>query len=428
MNASSPPTTVGTPVRTKPWQEGNAIGPEETRAVLRVMESRKLSLFQGAWKPTPPYSFLGGPEVQTLENLAKETMGTEHIVAVNSATSGLSAACGALGLGFGDEVIVSPYTMSACAMAPLWYGAIPVFADVEIATGCLDPASIQRCITKRTKAILVIHQFGIPADMDAIMSIAKTNNLHVIEDCAQAWGALYKGKSVGTIGDIGIFSFNVHKTIQCGEGGLCVTNNKELALRLQLIRNHGEAVVEDIGYTEITNIVGANFRMTEIQAAIAQEQLKKLQRLNEIRMKLVRKLSQSTEKYDFLDVLGLDDNRQSTYYVCPIRFYSKHCHNIARAEFVRMLAAEGIPVGEGYVRPLYLLPLFQKKNAFKNGYPWSAPENRDSQPSYAKGICPNAERLYEKELLLHFYLCYPQQEEDVHDIVTAIDKVVSLCT
>lgn len=420
-----PPTPVGSPVRTRPWHEGNAIGKEETEAVRRVMESRQLSLFQGAYTPTPPYSFLGGPEVQALENRAKEMMGIEHAVAVNSATSGLSAAIGALGLGFGDEVIVSPYTMSACAVAPLWYGAIPVFADVEMATGCLDPTSIRSCLTPRTKAILVIHQFGIPADMDAIMAIAREHQLKVIEDCAQAWGALYKGDGVGTFGDIGIFSFNVHKTIHCGEGGLCVTNNKELALRLQLIRNHGEAVVEDAGYTAITNTVGANFRMTELQAAIAQEQLKKLQRLNAIRMKLVGELSRSTKKYGFLDVLGLDGDRHSTYYVCPVLFFSERCRNLARADFVRMLAAEGIPFGEGYVRPLYLLPIFQRKIAFKNGYPWSAPENRDANPSYAKGTCPNAERLYEKELLLHFHLCHPQTEEDVHDIVTAIDKVVT---
>lgn len=423
MNPFPPPTTISPPVRTKPWQESNAIGKEETDAILRVMESRRFSLFQGAYKPTPPYSFLGGPEVQALENLAKEMMGVPNVVAVNSATSGLSAACGALGLGFGDEVIVSPYTMSACAMAPLWYGAIPIFADVEMATGCLDPISIRSCITKRTKAILVIHQFGIPANMDAIMDIAQEYQLKVIEDCAQAWGALYKGKGVGTFGDIGIFSFNVHKTIQCGEGGLCVTNDKELALRLQLIRNHGEAVVEDAGYTEITNIIGSNFRMTELQAAIAQEQLKKLERLNAIRRKLVEILARSVQQYDFLEVLGLENNRHSTYYVCPIRFFSEHYHNITRAEFVRMLAAEGIPFGEGYTRPLYLLPLFQKKIAFKNGYPWSAPENRDANISYARGICPNAERLYERELFLHFSLCHPQTEEDVLDVVTAVGKV-----
>ena len=127
---------------------------------------------------------------------------------MNSATSGLYASIGALGIGFGDEVIVSPYTMSACAMAPMIYGAIPIFADVELDTGSLDPDSIEENITKRTKAIMVVHQFGIPANMDSIMAIAKKYGLFVIEDCAQAHGAKYKGKFVGTIGDIGVFSMN----------------------------------------------------------------------------------------------------------------------------------------------------------------------------------------------------------------------------
>ena len=413
----------GTPVRTKPWQESNAIGREEMQGVVRVMKSGRLSLYLGVYKPAPPYNFLGGPEVQALEKLAEKHIGVAHVVAVNSATSGLMAAIGALGLGFGDEVIVSPYTMSACTVVPLWYGAIPVFADVELSTGCLDPQSIRKRLTPRTKAILVIHQFGIPANMDEIMKIAREHKLKVIEDCAQAWGAKWKGRAVGTIGDIGVFSFNVHKTIQCGEGGLCVTKDPELAFRLQMIRNHGESIVSDAKYANITNIVGCNFRMTELQAAVAQAQLKKLKKLNAVRTKLVRALAQGLQQYDAFDILGLDDDRESTYYICPIRFYSKKLHGISRAEFVRMLKAEGIPFGEGYVRPLYLLPLFQKRIAFKHGYPWSAPENKASKPSYEKGICPNAERLFEKDLLLHFYLCYPQEERDVRDIIKGMEKV-----
>lgn len=414
----------GTPVRRKPWRESNAIGKEEKKGVARVMDRGRLSLYLGVYKPAPPYNFLGGPEVQALERLAKKQIGVPHVVAVNSATSGLMAAIGALGLGFGDEVIVSPYTMSACTVVPLWYGAIPVFADIELDTGCLDPKSIRKQITPRTKAILVIHQFGIPANMGEIMKIAREHKLKVIEDCAQAWGAKWRGKPVGTIGDIGVFSFNVHKTIQCGEGGLCVTKDPELAFRLQMIRNHGESVVADAKYTDITNIVGCNFRMTEIQAAIAQAQLKKLKKLNAVRTTLVRAFARGIEHFDGLHVLGLDDNRQSTYYVCPIRFFPQKCHNLSRADFVRMMKAEGIPFGEGYVKPLYLLPIFQRKVAFKHGYPWSALENKASKPNYEKGICPNAERLYEKELIVFFYLCYPQKASDVKDIVRAIKKVM----
>jgi dTDP-4-amino-4,6-dideoxygalactose transaminase len=291
----------GTPVRTKPWKESNALGKEEQDAAMRVLQSGHLSLFQGAFNPHPPYNFRGGPEVQALEELASSVLQSKHVVAINSATSGLSAAVGALQIGPGDEVIVSPYTMSACAVAPLWYGAIPVFADVN-AYGCLDPASVKANVTPRTKAIIVVHQFGIPADMDGIMAIAEQYNLQVIEDCAQAWGASYKGQTVGTIGDIGVCSFNVHKTIQSGEGGLCITQNDDLAFRLQLIRNHGEAVVGDANYRDIENIVGGNFRLTELQAAICQEQLKKLPVLNAKRIAMVHKLYDALKRYDFLEV------------------------------------------------------------------------------------------------------------------------------
>ena len=425
MNDTRLAINGGKPVRTALWHESNAIGKEEKKAVLRVMENGRLSCFLGTYNPAPPYNFLGGPEVQLLENQMKEKIGATHVVSMNSATSCLSAAIGALGIGFGDEVIVSPYTMSACAVAPIWYGAIPVFADVEHDTGCLDPDSIRKSLSSRTKAILVIHQFGFPANMDAIMAIAKEHHLVVIEDCAQAWGAMYKGKSVGTIGDIGVFSFNVHKTIQCGEGGLCVTANKELAFRLQMIRNHGESVVEDAHYENITNIVGCNFRMTEIQAAIAQEQLKKLDALNDMRLTLVEYLSKALSHHDCLITPLPPLERSATYYVYPLRFLGSKCKSLTRNRFVDLLHAEGIRFAKGYVKPLYLLPIFQTRTAFKHGYPWSAPENRSSLPTYTKGTCPVAERLYEDEMMINLFVCPPQTKKDIHDIALAIDKVLT---
>ena len=219
----------GPPVRTAPWQDNVTTGEAERDAALEVLESGYLSLFEGAHAPDPPFDFRGGPWVRKLEERAAEQLGGARVVSVNSATSGLYAAVGALGLGYGDEVIVSPYTMSACAVAPLIYGAIPVFADVEIETGCLSAAAVARVLTRRTRAVLVVHQFGIPADMDAIMALTREHGLKLIEDCAQAWGASYKGRPVGTMGDVGVFSFNVNKTVQAGEGGLCVTNDPDLA-------------------------------------------------------------------------------------------------------------------------------------------------------------------------------------------------------
>ena len=202
-------------------------------AACRAIRSGYLSKFEGSFTPDPPFSFDGGPEVQQFERLWSDYYECDYSVSMNSATSGLFASVGALGLGFGDEIIVSPYTMTAAAAAPLLYGAIPIFADVDPNSGCLDPKSIEEKITSATKAIIVVHQFGFVANMDAIMKIAKHYNLSLIEDCAQAHGAYFKGQRVGTFGDIGVFSFNVNKTIQSGEGAICITNNEDLLLSLE---------------------------------------------------------------------------------------------------------------------------------------------------------------------------------------------------
>jgi perosamine synthetase len=279
----------GEPVRKKLFPAYNTIGKEEKEAVQKVLDSGNLSQYLGAWTD----DFFGGPMVRKLEEDWCKTLGIEYAVSVNSNTSGLFSAIGACGIGPGDEVIVSPYTMSASAIAPVVYGGVPVFADIDPDTFCLDPKSIEAKITPRTKAVLIVHIFGHPADMDAIMPIARKHNLRVIEDCAQAPMGKYKGKYVGTIGDIGVFSLNYHKHIHTGEGGIIVTHDAVLAEKLQLIRNHAENVVEAKGVKDITNMIGYNYRMTEIEAAIGIEQLKKLPQLLEQRLKNARFLHEA---------------------------------------------------------------------------------------------------------------------------------------
>lgn len=420
----------GDPVRVKPWIDNITTGDEEINSVKRVLNKGYLSLFEGSHTPDYPFSFKGGPEVQKLEEEWCEFYDVKYSVSMNSASSGLFAAMGALNIGFGDEVIVSPYTMTACALAPLIYGAIPVFADVDIETGCIDPVSIVNSITDKTKAILLVHQFGFPAEMDEIKLICKNNNIKLIEDCAQAHGAKYKGKNVGTFGDIGVFSLNVNKTIQAGEGGVCITNDPELAYRLQLIRNHGEAVVEKAEYENITNIAGFNYRMTEICAAISREQLKKLNSLNEKRLDLVYQLRESLSKFDFLTPLGSkalehnDIKTQPTYYVFPMRFNQDRI-NISRDFFVKALKAEGIYFYPGYVKPLYLQPLYQRKQLFKHGYPFNAIENKDCKQIFEKGTSKIAEKLHFKEMLISEHIRPPHNSMDIQDIVDAIDKLVN---
>ncbi|MDD4979791.1 MAG: DegT/DnrJ/EryC1/StrS family aminotransferase [Candidatus Omnitrophica bacterium] len=415
----------GRPVRTKPWLGNITTGKEERRAVLKVLKRGQFSLFEGSYKPDPPFSFWGGPWVRRLEKIWAEYYGIKYAISMNSATSGLYAAIGALELGYGDEVIVSPYTMSACAACALIYGAIPIFADVELDTGCLKPESIEEKITPRTKAILVVHQFGIPADMSGILKIAKKHNLKIIEDCAQAHGAKYREQYVGTFGDIGIFSLNVNKTIQTGEGGVCVTNNRELAYRLALIRNHGEAVVDNAGYKNIVNIVGFNFRLTELQAAIGIEQLKKLNNFNKIRLGLVEYLNCNLNKFDCFITPKERKNCYSTYYVYPLRYLSEK-YNVKREKIIDLMNAEGVKFSAGYTKPLYLQPLYRQKKAFKNGYPWSALENKNIKTNYFKGTCPNAEKLHFEQMMINEYVRMPHRKSDMRDIAIGIEKIITL--
>jgi perosamine synthetase len=418
----------GTPVRTKPWLDNFTLGEAEIDAAVETIQSGYLSLFEGSHTPNPPFSFYGGAKVQELEAAWCKYYDAEFAVSMNSATSGLYAAVGALGLGFGDEIIVSPYTMSASATCALVYGAIPIFADVSLDTGCLDPQSIEDHITERTKAIIVVHQFGIPAEMDAIMDLANKYSLTVIEDCAQSHGAKYKDRYIGTIGDIGVFSLNVNKTIQVGEGAVCLTNDEELRYRLALIRNHGEAVVGPAGYENITNMVGFNYRLTEIGAALAIEQLKRLDDLNQIRIDLIDILNQGFRKRAGLVAAPRcshgyeEDGCHSTFYIYPLRFLPEE-FGITRDQFVQAVNAEGIKFFQGYVQPLYLQPIYQQKLAFKHGYPFSAPENRNIETNYHRGACPNAEKLHYEQMITNNHIRPPHTANDMHDIVDAVDKV-----
>jgi perosamine synthetase len=422
----------GSAVRKKKWPNNITTDNKEISAVTKVLRNGNLSLFEGSFNAEAPFSFNGGPNVCNLENKWRKYYNCNYAVSMNSATSCLYAAIGSLNIGYGDEVIVSPFTMTACATAPLIYGAIPVFADVEPNTGCIDPESFKKKISKRTKAIIVVHQFGIPANIRKILEIAKFNNIKVIEDCAQAHGAMFQGKFVGTFGDIGVFSLNVNKTIQSGEGGICITNSKELDFRLRLIRNHGEAVVDSAKYKKITNIVGFNYRMTELTAAVAIEQLKKLNKLNVYRIKLVNYFYNKIKKISFLEtiirrpecnVCNCKLKCKSVFYIFPIKFIKKYI-NISRKIFSQICINEGIRFYEGYTKPLYLQSIYQKKKLFKFNYPFSAKENFLCNKSYSKGTCPQAEKLFYEEILINEDIRFPNKKEDIDDIIKAINKII----
>lgn len=403
----------------RPFTPYNSIGKEELEAAKAVIETGVLSKFLGCWELP---DFYGGEKVQEFEKDWAEFFGIDYAVTVNSNTSGLIAALGAIGIEPGDEIIVSPWTMCASASSILVWNAIPVFADIEQETFNLDPASIEKNITPQTKAIMVPDIFGHAAQLDEIMAIAKAHDLKVIEDAAQAPGTLYKGKYVGTIADVGVFSLNYHKHIHTGEGGVCVTNDSELAERMQLIRNHAEACVEDKGVTNLSNMIGFNLRMTEIEAAIGIEQLKKLKGLVEERIHAADRLTAGIQNLKGLRPPVVREGCTHVYYVYPMLIDEK-ITGVSRDRIVEAIRIEGVPgLCNGYAN-VHLLPIYQNKIAYgKNGFPWNS-EFCKRDVSYKKGICPVAENVQDKrymgiEMCLHKYT-----DEEIDLVIQAFQKV-----
>lgn len=423
---ATPAILGGEPVRTSSFPPRETMGRKERRAARKVIDSDVLSAFIGG----PGKHFNGGPKVREFERAWADKFGYRHVITCNSCTSGLVLAVGAAGVGPGDEVICTPYSMSASATCPLFYGGVPVFADIDPDTFCLSPKSVERRVSDRTKAIVVVHLFGQPADMDAINEIADEHDLVVIEDAAQSPGATYRGKPVGTIGDIGVFSLNFHKHIHTGEGGVIVTDDDTLARRCRLIRNHGENSVGASDLDDLANTFGGNYRLTELQAAIGTEQLRRLDGYLDTRRRLAEHLRERLEDVAGIYVPDCREDRTHCYYVCPLKYDSERA-GISRSMFVRSVLAElpapgdfeSTPVTEGYVEPLYLLPVFQEKLAMGGaGFPFNYSD--DVEYDYSRGLCPVTERLYEEELLLSPIVREPLVERDINDFVVAIYKVV----
>ncbi|MGO0790223.1 DegT/DnrJ/EryC1/StrS family aminotransferase [Herbaspirillum seropedicae] len=403
---------------TESFQRYNSLGKEEVEAARKVVEGGNLSQFLGCWEP----DFFGGPKVKEFERQCAEYFGVKHAITVNSWTSGLIAAVGAIGIQPGDEVIVPPWTMCASATAILHWNAIPVFADIDPETYCLDPASVEANITPYTKAIMAVDIFGQSANMDALMAIADKHGLKVISDTAQAPGALYKGKFAGTLAHIGGYSLNYHKHIHTGEGGVLVTNDDVLAEKMQLIRNHAEGVVGGKGVGDLTNMIGYNFRLGEIECAIGIEQLKKLKGFVTSRQHAAKKITEGLSNLPGLKTPVIQPDCTHVYYVYPMQL-DLEVLGVSRARLIEALEAEGLLGLAGGYANVHLLPMFQKKIAYgSNGFPWTSDICR-RDVSYAKGICPVAESLHDSNFL-GFEMCLHQlNDAEVDAMVRTFKKV-----
>ena len=411
----------GPKVREKDFASQQDFGEEEKRLVLEVIDSKMLSGFLAS----PGEKFMGGEKVKTLEGLFEDYYHVKHALAVNSATAGLHAAVAAINVNPGDEILVTPYSMCASATAIVMHNAIPVFVDIDENTFNIDPKKIEQAITPRTRAIIVVHLFGLPADMAAIMKIARQHNLKVIEDAAQAPGSMYKGRRTGTMGDIGVFSFNQNKTISTGEGGVVVTDDDELAQRISLIRNHGEVVVENYPVQTIAGIIGYNYRMTELEAAVGIAQFKKLDKLTEHRIHLAEYLTRRLQQFkSVITTPEVNKDSKHVYFVYPMRFNAKMA-GVPRNKFAEALRAEGLPIGAGYVRPIYLEPMYQRLLAYgDNGFPFKGP-HVSREITYPKGLAPVCERMHFEELLTTPLCRYPLTQSDIDDFIAGVDKVLA---
>lgn len=402
----------GTPVIDRPLAPYRAMGEAEAAAAADVVRSGVLSGYFGS----PGPEFLGGPQVRAFEEAWAAHAVARFAVAVNSATSGLIAAMGAIGLSPGDEVILPPTTMSATAIAPLVWGGIPVFADIEPATFCLDPAAVAAAITPRTRAILAVNLFGHPAPLAHLRTLADRHGLMLVEDSAQAPAATEHGRRCGTVGHVGVYSLNWHKHIHTGEGGMVVTDDPRLAERLRAIRNHAE---NNVGASDdLVNMVGFNFRLTEIQAAIGRVQLGAIAGHVGRRRALANALSDGLADLPGITVPRARAGCEHDFYVWAARYDAARV-GADRAVFSRALAAEGFPHAVGYVPPLYRLPLFRRRVAIgRDGWPFTL-TNR----TYPDGLCPVAERLHGREILLFEPCAWDIDAATADRLVEAFRKV-----
>lgn len=409
----------GRPAIDRELEPFRSMGADEEEAASRVVRSGVLSAYIGA----PGEMFMGGKEVRAFETKAARYFGVKHALAVNSWTSGLIAEVGAIGIEPGDEIVTTPWTMSATAMAILHWNAIPVFADIDPETFNISPESVRAVVTRRTKAIMLVDIFGQSADIDALRAIAQEHGLKLLGDTAQAPGSIRAEGKTGTKVDIGGFSLNYHKHIHCGEGGILVTDDDALAERLALIRNHAESVIKPASREQLANMIGYNFRMGEIEAAIASVQLDKLAERVADRQRVAAELNEGLAVLPGLATPKVAEFSSHVYYVYGLTL-DPGALGVTRASIIDALRAEGVPGLMAGYQNLHRLPVFVEQCAYGTGnFPWSLRDGEGRNFAYGTGTCPVAEDLHDNRFLGINLCMYQFPGEDVDAVVTAFHKV-----
>ncbi|MCP3029959.1 UDP-4-amino-4,6-dideoxy-N-acetyl-beta-L-altrosamine transaminase [Halobacillus sp. A1] len=384
----------GKPVRSHYLPYGRQwIDDEDVKAVTDVLKSDFLTT---------------GPMISAFEKELAAYTGAQYAVTFSNGTAALHAACFAAGIAEGDEVITTSMTFAASANCVLYVGGQPVFADIDPATYNISPGSIEKNITKRTKAIIPVDFTGQPAAYDEITALANKYGLTIIEDAAHALGAKYKGKMVGSLSDMTMFSFHPVKHATTGEGGMITTNHRQYYEKLILFRNHGitrqqEQLTENHGpwYYEMKHL-GFNYRMTDIQAALGVSQLKKLPSFIGLRKKYVSMYNKAFEKVESVIIPEQSKGTDSSWHLYVIKLQTDRLR-ASRREVFEALQKENIGVNVHYI-PVHLHPYYKQKG-------------------YNKGLCPYAEELYESMITLPLFPA--MTESDVKSVIKGVNKVVS---
>jgi len=393
----------GTPVRTEPFPSWPVFGEEEERRLIAVLRS-------GKWGK------IDGDVVREFERRFAEYHQAKHGVAVVNGTTGLRISLLAMGIEAGDEVIVPPFTFLATASTVVEVNATPVFADLNLDTFNIDTAAAEAAITPRTRAIVPVHLGGLPCDMDAIIDLARRNNLTVIEDCAHAHGAEYKGRRVGSIGHMGMFSFQASKNLNSGEGGIVVTSDDELAARLWSIHNCGRRP-KRAWYEHF--LLGGNNRLSEFQGAILHAQWERFEEQAQTREQNGKHLAERVASIPgiFPQARNADCTRHG-YHLFPFRI-DPDVFGVSRKVFLEALAAEGVPAAAAYPVPLYRQPVFEK---LLFG-PYTGYRNARPDLDYSKTSCPNCETIsFTQGVWLEHRLLLGTRQ-DMDDIAAAIEKI-----
>ncbi len=365
------------------------IGDEEIEEVKKVLRSGMLAQ---------------GKKVEEFERSFAEYVGTKYAVAVSNGTAALHVALISMGIGPGDEVIVPSYTFYATASSVILSGAKPVFVDVDLRTGTMDPIDLSSKISDKTKAIIPVHIHGHPADMDSIREVIGNREIYVLEDSAQAHGAMYKGKKVGSLGEAAVFSFYPTKNMTTGEGGIITTDDEYIYNRARAIRDQGQTSKYEHHY------VGFNYRMTDINAAIGIVQLRKLDQFNKRRKEIASIYTE--ELSDIVDTPFIAEWAEPVWHLYPIRV--RH-----RDKAVQMLREREILARPAYPVPLQKQPVMSKLG--NKEYNFLYVLFRDTH--YDNVDTPNAEVLTREILYLPIYHC--MTDEEVEEVVKNSKEVFS---